>query len=113
MLRRAAGHAQPATARNHRVKDGAGQRVDGHAPRLVGDELGHHGARDTAEVEHVGERVHGITAYRRPAHRSLRDELNGNRFALLAHCYARGPLLLCLATPGTTHVTKERDAMPL
>ena len=32
--------------------------VDREAPRLVGDELGHHGARDAAEVEHVGERVH-------------------------------------------------------
>jgi hypothetical protein len=53
-LRRAAGHAQPAAAGNHRVKDGTGHGVDGHAPRLVGDELGHHGARDAAEVEHVG-----------------------------------------------------------
>ena len=57
-LRRAAGHAQPAAAGHHRVKDGTGHWVDGHAPRLVGDELGHHGARDAAEVEHVGERVH-------------------------------------------------------
>jgi len=40
------------------MKGGAGHRVDGHAPRLISDELGHHGARDAAEVEHVGERVH-------------------------------------------------------
>ena len=58
-LRRAAGHAQPATPGHYRVKDGARHRVDGQAPRLVGDQLGHHGARDAAEVEHVGERVHG------------------------------------------------------
>src|SRR2546429_477904 len=53
-----------------------------------------------------------ITVYRRPAHRSLRDELNGDRFALLAHCYARGPLLLCLATPRNhpRHKGARRDA---
>src|SRR5262249_46468931 len=40
-----------------------------------------------------------ITAYRRPAHRTERDELNGYRSALVEHCYAGGALLLCVATP--------------
>src|SRR6266480_3106097 len=37
-----------------------------------------------------------ITPYRRLAHRSRRNELNGYRLALLAHCRASGALLLCL-----------------
>src|SRR5205814_6211562 len=37
------------------------------------------------------------------------DELNGYRFALMAHCRASGPLLRCLTTPGTyPHVRRRR-----
>src|SRR5262249_45983860 len=53
------------------------------------------------------------TAYRRLAHDRGRDDLDGYQFALLEHCYAPGPLLVCLAHPELPHVTKERDTMPL
>src|SRR5436305_5686809 len=53
-----------------------------------------------------------ITAYRRSAHRSGRDELNGYRFALLAHCRDSRTSLLCLAHP-RNHPRHEGDAMAL
>src|SRR5436190_1267188 len=55
-----------------------------------------------------------ITPYRRPAHSLRRDELNGYRFALLAHCYASGALLLCLAMSTSipsTSLTKTTEEM--
>ena len=38
-----------------------------------------------------------VTSYRRSAHRARRDELNGDRFAQLAHGFASRALLVCFA----------------